>query len=160
MNDRMLKVTLIQSVDRKLELDKIANQTGLNIDEILSRLLEIVETGTILDVRYLIESANGEVKDRLTTIQKKSDGTIALRERRKEQIINGVASHKSLVEMMEETKLSQSEVLDYMSSIVRVCYLDLLYLIIDSDGKLRSTLKDIQQLAREFKLKRKFNDNL
>lgn len=160
MNDRMLKVTLIQSVDRKLELDKIANQTGLNIDEILSRLLEIVETGTILDVRYLIESASGEVKDRLTTIQKKSDGTMALREKRKEQIINGVACHKSIVEMMEETKLSQSEVLNYMSSIVRVCYLDLLYLIIDSDGKLRSTLKDIQQLARIFKLERKFNDNL
>ena len=48
------KIYIIQSVDRKLSLEDIAQAKGLEMDELLTEIEAIVSTGTKLDLNYYI----------------------------------------------------------------------------------------------------------
>ncbi len=48
------KIYIIQSVDRKLSLEDIAQAKGLEMDELLTEIEAIVSTGTKLDINYYI----------------------------------------------------------------------------------------------------------
>lgn len=49
------KVYIIQSIDRKLPIDDIASAKGLKVDELLTEIETIVESGTRVDLNYYIQ---------------------------------------------------------------------------------------------------------
>ena len=51
----MLKVKIIQSIDRQVAIDDIANAQGLDFDELLSEVEAIVYSGTKLNIDYFLE---------------------------------------------------------------------------------------------------------
>ncbi|MDR2970555.1 MAG: DNA helicase RecQ [Bacteroidales bacterium] len=52
-----IKVFIIQSIDRKLHLEDIAQAKGLDMDELLSEIESIVSSGTKLDIDYYIDES-------------------------------------------------------------------------------------------------------
>lgn len=52
VNKSSLKVFIIQSIDRKVDLDGIANVKGISFDELLTEIESIVAAGTRLDLNY------------------------------------------------------------------------------------------------------------
>ena len=50
------KVSIIQSIDRKVDLKDIARSKGLDFDELLDELDAIVDSGTKLDISYYIKT--------------------------------------------------------------------------------------------------------
>jgi ATP-dependent DNA helicase RecQ len=59
-NKSKLKVSIIQSIDRKVALDDIAVSNGIDFDELLSEIDTIVYSGTKLNIDYFIESVMDE----------------------------------------------------------------------------------------------------
>ncbi|MDR1698296.1 MAG: HRDC domain-containing protein, partial [Prevotellaceae bacterium] len=53
-NKSKLKVSIIQSIDRKVALDDIAESKGLEIDELLDEIEAIVYSGTKINIDYFI----------------------------------------------------------------------------------------------------------
>ena len=51
----MLKVKIIQSIDRQVALDDIANAEGKDFDELLDEIEAIVYSGTKLNINYFLE---------------------------------------------------------------------------------------------------------
>ncbi len=49
-----LKVSIIQAIDRKIDLDELAESKGLEFSEMLDILESIVEAGTKIDINYFI----------------------------------------------------------------------------------------------------------
>lgn len=49
------KVNIIQSLDKKLSIEDIAKGKGLNSDELISEIETIVESGTKLDLQYMLD---------------------------------------------------------------------------------------------------------
>ena len=49
------KVYIIQSIDRKMDLEDIASAKGLELDDLLTEIEAIVATGTRLDIDYYIQ---------------------------------------------------------------------------------------------------------
>ncbi len=56
----MLKVSIIQSIDRKVALDDIANVKGIEFDDLLSELEAIVYSGLKLNIDYFLEDVMDE----------------------------------------------------------------------------------------------------
>ena len=56
VNKSKNKVSIIQSVDRKVDLKDIARSKGLDFDELLDELDAIVDSGTKLDISYYLNS--------------------------------------------------------------------------------------------------------
>lgn len=56
----MLKVSIIQSIDRQIALDDIANAKGIDFDEMLSEVEAIVYSGTKLNIDYFLEEVMDE----------------------------------------------------------------------------------------------------
>ncbi len=56
----MLKVKIIQSIDRQIDLDDIASGQGLEFDELLDEVEAIVYSGTRLNIDYFIEEVIDE----------------------------------------------------------------------------------------------------
>ena len=54
------KVFIIQSIDRKISLEDIANSKGLEVDAILTEIEAIVHSGTRLDIDYYINDVLDE----------------------------------------------------------------------------------------------------
>jgi len=54
-NKSKLKVSIIQSIDRKVALDDIAESKGIDFDELLSEIEAIVYSGTKINIDYFIE---------------------------------------------------------------------------------------------------------
>ena len=54
------KMSLIQSIDRKLSLDDIARSKGLNLSELLDEIENIVYSGTKLNIDYYIDEVMDE----------------------------------------------------------------------------------------------------
>ena len=50
------KVYIIQSIDRKMDLEDIAAAKGMDLDDVLTEIEAIVATGTKLDLNYYIDS--------------------------------------------------------------------------------------------------------
>jgi ATP-dependent DNA helicase RecQ len=51
----MLKVKIIQSIDRQVALDDIANAQGLEFEELLDEIEAIVYSGTKINIDYFLE---------------------------------------------------------------------------------------------------------
>ena len=51
----MLKVKIIQSIDRQMPLDDIADAQGIEFDELLDEIEAIVYSGTKINIDYFIE---------------------------------------------------------------------------------------------------------
>ena len=51
----MLKVKIIQSIDRQIALDDIADAQGIDFEELLDEVEAIVYSGTKLDIDYFLE---------------------------------------------------------------------------------------------------------
>ncbi len=56
------KIYIIQSIDRKMDLEDIANAKNLDFDEMLSEIEGIVNSGTKLDISYYIDEVMDEEK--------------------------------------------------------------------------------------------------
>jgi len=56
----MLKVKIIQSIDRQVALDDIANSQGLDFEELLDEVEAIVYSGTKLNIDYFLEEVMDE----------------------------------------------------------------------------------------------------
>lgn len=56
----MLKVSIIQSIDRKVALDDLANAKGIDFDDLLTELEAIVYSGTKLNIDYFLEDVMDE----------------------------------------------------------------------------------------------------
>ena len=56
----MQKVKIIQSIDRQLPLDDIASAEGLDFDDLLTKIEEIVYSGTKLNIDYFLEDVYDE----------------------------------------------------------------------------------------------------
>ncbi len=50
-----LKVAIIQAIDRKIDLEELAEVKGLEFPELISELESIVESGTKIDINYYID---------------------------------------------------------------------------------------------------------
>ena len=55
-----LKVSIIQKVDRKLDLEDIADGLGIEFNELLDEMEAIVYSGTKLDITYYLEDVMDE----------------------------------------------------------------------------------------------------
>ena len=51
----VLKVSIIQSIDRQIDLDDLAEAKGLDFSELLDEIEAIVYSGTKLNIDYFIE---------------------------------------------------------------------------------------------------------
>ena len=56
----ILKVKIIQSIDRKIDLEEIAKAQGLDFDDLLTEIEAIVYSGTKLNIDYFIEDVMDE----------------------------------------------------------------------------------------------------
>ena len=56
----MLKVKIIQSIDRQIALDDIATAQGIDFDELLDEVEAIVYSGTKLNIDYFLEEVMDE----------------------------------------------------------------------------------------------------
>ena len=65
-NKSKIKVSIIQSIDRKVALDDIAMAKGIEFDELLDEIEAIVYSGTKLNIDYFIEEVMDE--DRVSDI--------------------------------------------------------------------------------------------
>ena len=55
-----LKVAIIQAIDRKIDLEELAEVKGLEFNELLDELESIVEAGTKIDINYFIDEVLDE----------------------------------------------------------------------------------------------------
>ena len=62
VNKSGMKVFIIQSIDRKLPLDDIANAKGLEMIDLIKEIEVIVNSGTKLNIDYYINSVIDEDK--------------------------------------------------------------------------------------------------
>ena len=60
VNKSSLKVSVIQSIDRKVPLDVIAESKGLEMNELLKEIESIVNSGTKLNIDYFINETMDE----------------------------------------------------------------------------------------------------
>ena len=66
VNKSMLKVQLIQNIDRKLPLEDIAKSQGKSFEELLEEIETIVNSGTRVNINYYINSVlDVEIQDEL-----------------------------------------------------------------------------------------------
>ena len=54
-NKSKMKVAIIQSIDRKLSLDDIANSNGIDIKDLISEIETIVNSGTKINIDYYLD---------------------------------------------------------------------------------------------------------
>lgn len=79
-NKNSLKVFLIQSIDRKLDLEEIAESKGLEFSELITELEKIVESGTKINIDYFLEDIMEEdhMLDILDYLQESEEDDIEL----------------------------------------------------------------------------------
>ncbi|MCR5314002.1 MAG: DNA helicase RecQ [Bacteroidaceae bacterium] len=59
-NKSKAKVNIIQSIDRKIDLEEVAKANGMGFDELLDELEAIVYSGTKIDIDYFVEDVLDE----------------------------------------------------------------------------------------------------
>ena len=55
VNKSGLKVYVVQSIDRKMPLEDIAKSKGLDLDDVLTEMEHIVQSGTKVNIDYYID---------------------------------------------------------------------------------------------------------
>ena len=69
------KVYIIQSIDRKLSIEDIASAKGLNVEELITEIETIVESGTKINLNYYLDEFFDEYQDEeLTEFFRNSEG--------------------------------------------------------------------------------------
>jgi ATP-dependent DNA helicase RecQ len=61
-NKSLLKVFIIQSIDRKMDLEDIAQAKNLELHELIGEIEAIVNSGTRINIDYYIQSTIDEEK--------------------------------------------------------------------------------------------------
>jgi ATP-dependent DNA helicase RecQ len=68
------KVTIIQGIDKKLPLEDIAKNVGLNLESLLEEMNDIVDNGTKLDISYYIaEEVDEDIIDEVYEFYKSAE---------------------------------------------------------------------------------------
>jgi ATP-dependent DNA helicase RecQ len=62
-NRSKVKISIIQQVDRKIELDEIAGNLTISMDELLQEIEQIIYSGTKLNINYYIENIMDEERE-------------------------------------------------------------------------------------------------
>lgn len=62
-NRSKVKISIIQQVDRKINLDEIAENLNLSMDELLQEIEQIIYSGTKLNINYYIENIMDEERE-------------------------------------------------------------------------------------------------
>lgn len=72
------KISIIQGIDRKINLDELSEGIGLDFNEFLGELEAIVEGGTKIDIRYFMEDVFDEdqLEDMLEYFRSSDDGDL------------------------------------------------------------------------------------
>ena len=72
------KISIIQAIDRKIDLDQLCEEMGMEFNEFLDELEAIVEAGTRIDIDYFIEDMFDEdqVQDMTAYFMESEDGDI------------------------------------------------------------------------------------
>lgn len=60
-----IKITIIQQIDRKIDLDEIANNLNISMTELLQEIEQIIYSGTKLNIDYYIEHIMDEEREEL-----------------------------------------------------------------------------------------------
>ena len=58
-----VKISIIQQVDRKIDLDEIAENLNISMDELLQEIEQIIYSGTKLNINYYIENIMDEERE-------------------------------------------------------------------------------------------------
>ena len=78
------KVAIIQSIDRKIPLDYIAEQVGMSMEDLLNELNMIVDAGTKLNIDYYLnDNMDEEVIEEIFDYFNDDAGRRQCRERHK-----------------------------------------------------------------------------
>jgi len=59
------KIQLIQLIDRKMDLEEIAESVGSSYDDLLNEIEIICQSGTVLDIDYYVEAVVGDKEDEI-----------------------------------------------------------------------------------------------
>lgn len=72
------KISIIQAIDRKIDLDEVCENLGLDFSEFLDELEGIVEAGTKIDIDYFINAVFDEdqIEDMLEWFRNSDDGSV------------------------------------------------------------------------------------
>lgn len=62
-NRSKVKISIIQQVDRKIDLDEIAGNLTISMDELLQEIEQIIYSGTKLNINYYIENIMDEERE-------------------------------------------------------------------------------------------------
>lgn len=60
-----IKITIIQQIDRKIDLDEIANNLNISMSDLLQEIEQIIYSGTKLNIDYYIENIMDEEREDL-----------------------------------------------------------------------------------------------
>lgn len=73
-----VKVSIIQAIDRKIDLEEVADSIGLEFGELIDELESIVEAGTKIDIDYFVEELLDEeqVEDLMEYFRDSEDGDV------------------------------------------------------------------------------------
>ena len=77
-NKSSRKISIIQAIDRKIDLDEMCEGMGLEFSEFLDELEAIVEAGTKIDIDYFIDEIFDEeqLEDMLSYFRESEDGDV------------------------------------------------------------------------------------
>lgn len=77
-NKSSRKISIIQAIDRKIDLDEVCDGMGLEFPEFLDELEAIVEAGTKIDIDYFIDEIFDEeqLEDMLDYFRQSEDGDV------------------------------------------------------------------------------------
>ena len=62
-NKSKLKISIIHSIDRKIDLEELAESNGLEFDELIDEIEAIVEAGTKLNIDYFLNEIMDEDRE-------------------------------------------------------------------------------------------------
>ena len=73
-----VKISIIQGIDRKIDLDELSDSIGLDFEEFLDELETIVEAGTKLNIDYFMEELldDDQIEDLMDYFRESEDGDI------------------------------------------------------------------------------------
>ena len=73
-----VKISIIQGIDRKIDLDELSDSIGLDFEEFLDELETIVEAGTKLNIDYFMEELldDDQIEDLMDYFREREDGDI------------------------------------------------------------------------------------
>lgn len=77
-NRSKVKISIIQSIDRKIPLDELARSKGMSLDELMSEIEGILNSGTKINISYYIDELLDEEQqdDLFDYFQESEDGNL------------------------------------------------------------------------------------